>query len=360
MQRPSRVLVIAETAAGIILLAGAGLLLASFVRLTNVERGFPTEDLFTFRVALPQERGYLRNVAQYTFHDEFAEALRQLPGVSAVGASTGLLGQSAIEFTLEVEGERVDAPVWYNVVTPGVFETFGIPIKGREFTDRDRTERPMVAIVNETFARRFFGAENPIGRRIRFQDWFGLEVVGLAGDTRMRELDTDINPEIYLPQDLKAPAFAAPTYVVRASNMTALPDAIRTAAARLERDAVVFDAMPIEALLARSVTTPKVYGLTATGFAVVAVILAALGLYGVLAYSIGTRTREFGIRIALGAATRAIVTSVMREAFGMVAMGIAIGIAGALYLSRFLETLLFGIEPHDATTMRKGRCRMDR
>lgn len=151
-------------------------------------------------------------------------------------------------------------------------------------------------------------------------------------------------------QDLEAPSFAEPIYVVRTSNATALPAAVREAAARLERDAVVFDAMPMETLLARSVTTPKVYGVTAAGFAAVAVVLAALGLYGVLAYSIGSRTRELGIRIALGAATRAIVAGVMRDALAMVALGVAAGTACALYLSRFLESLLFGIEPHDPTT----------
>ena len=166
----------------------------------------------------------------------------------------------------------------------------------------------------------------------------------------MRELDARINPEIYLPQDLEAPVFASPVYVLRAANPTSLFEPIRAAAARLEADAGVFDATSMEALLARHTITPKVYGLTAGGFAAVAVTLAALGLYGVLAYSIGTRTREFGIRIALGAATRSVMTTIMCEAFAMVVLGIAIGIAGALYLSRFLQTLLFEIEPHDATT----------
>jgi predicted permease len=349
LQRPSRVLVVAETAAGIVLLAGAGLLLTSFARLTSVDRGFETADVHTFRVSLPQTR-YQQPAAQYAFHDELASQLRRLPGVTAVGTGTSMPGRWGIGFTLEVEGRPVNANVWYNHFTPGFFETLGIPLRGRDFSVADRAQSPSVAVVNETFARRFFPDADPIGRRIRFQDWRGLEIIGVAGDTRTEALDASVNPEIYLPQDLETAAFGSPTYVLRTGNSHNLEAAVRAAAARLEPDAVVFDAMTMDAFLARTVTNPKVYGWTAAGFAAVAVILAALGLYGVLAYSIGTRTREFGIRMALGAATRAVVGTVMKDALGMVALGIVLGTAGALYLSRFLETLLFGIEPHDPST----------
>jgi putative ABC transport system permease protein len=349
VQRPSRLLVVAETAAGIVLLAGAGLLLTSFVRLTSVDRGFQADGLYTFRVSLPQAR-YREAAAQYAFHDDLASQVRRLPGVEAIGAATAMPGQWAIGFTLEIDGQPVKGSVWYNHVTPGVFQTLRIPLRGRDFTERDRTAGANVAIVNQTFARRFFGERDPVGRRIRFQDWMGLDIIGVAGDTRTGELDDAINPEIYLPTEFDTPVFAAPTYVVRAENASGLVAAIRTAAARLEPDAVVFDGMAMDAFLARTVTNPRVYGWTAAGFAAVAVILAALGLYSVLAYSIGTRTREFGIRMALGAATRAVVSTVMKEALAMVALGIGIGTAAAWYLSRFLETLLFGIERHDPST----------
>jgi putative ABC transport system permease protein len=349
-RRPSRALVIVETAAGVVLLAGAGLLLTSFVRLTSVERGFDPDDVFTFRIALPAR--YEGAAAHYAFHDEFAASLRQIPGVTSVGASSGMLGQSGIGFTLIIDGaQQANAVVAFQPIAPGVFETLRIPLRGRDFSERDRAQQAGVAIVNEAFARKYFGAESPIGRQIRFQNWPSLEIVGVAGDTRTRELDAEITTAIYLPQELQSSGFGAPTYVVRGARAAALLASIRAVAARQDANAVVFDASTMEALLARSVASPKLYGATAAGFAAVAVALAALGLFSVLSYSIGTRTREFGIRIALGATDRRVIGKVMREALATVLLGVALGIAGALYLSRFLEALLFGVQPRDPATL---------
>jgi putative ABC transport system permease protein len=345
-QRPSHALVVAETAAGVILLAGAGLLLTSFVRLTSVERGFNPDDVFTFRISLAAR--YQGAAAQYAFHDEFTGALRQIPGVTSVGASAGMLGQGSIGFTLN--GERVPG-IWFQVVTPGVFETLAVPLRGRDFKASDRAQQAGVAIVNETFARRFLRTQDPIGRRIQFQNWPSLEIVGVAGDTKTLELDSDVNPTIYVPQQLNNAAFGAPTYMLRATRNLRLLTAIRAAAARLDGTAVVFDATSMDALLARSLSTRKLYSATSLAFAAVAVILAAIGLFGVLSYSIGTRTREFGIRIALGATHGKVITEVMREALGTALVGIAVGILGELYLSRFLQSLLFGVQPRDPATL---------
>jgi predicted permease len=345
-QRPSRALLVAETAAGVILLAGADLLLTSFARLTSVERGFEPDDVFTFRISLPAR--YQGAAAHYAFHDDFAAALRQIPGVTSVGASGGMLGRGNVGFTLD--GKRVPG-VWFQVVAPGVFETLQVPLRGRDVNERDRAQQAAVVIVNETFARRFLGVEDPIGRQIQFQEWPALTIIGVAGDTRTRELDGEINPAVYLPQELKSAGFGAPTYVLRAPRKTGVLAAVRAAAARIDASAVVFDATSMNALLARSVTAPRLYSATALGFAVVAVTLAALGLYGVLSYSIGTRTREFGIRIALGANSRTVVGNVMREALATVLLGVVIGLAGARYVSRFLEALLYGVQPGDPVTL---------
>lgn len=175
--------------------------------------------------------------------------------------------------------------------------------------------------------------------------------VGVAGDTRTRELDAVVRPSIYLPQETSAAGFGTPTYVVRPALNGNLHAAVRAAAADIDAGAVVFDATPLDAVLARSITIPKLYSATALGFAAVAVALAALGLYGVLSYSIGTPTREFGIRIAIGATSRRVVWKVMREALATVLLGITIGLAAAIYLSRFLETLLYGVQPHDPATL---------
>lgn len=349
VHRPSRVLVIAETAAGVILLAGAALLLSSFVRLTQVERGFDPEGVFTFRISLPAR--YQNAGAQYAFHDGLAASLRRIPGVDAVGASAWMLGQGATAFAVTIDGRKLNADIAFQTITPGVFETLQVPLRGRDFSARDRAARAGTAIVNQAFASRFFPDRDPIGQHVQFLSWPALEIIGVAGDTRTRELDTEINPAIYLPQDTSAAGFGAPTYVVRVTRRTGIAAAVRAAAAHLDADAVVFDAAPLGAVLARSVTTPKLYSATAFGFAGVAVALAALGLYGVLSYSVGTRTREFGIRIAIGASSRTVIRTVMQEALGTVLLGVAFGLMGALYLSRFLKALLYGVQPHDPATL---------
>lgn len=343
--RPSRALLMAQTAAGVVLLAGAGLLLNSFARLTSVDRGFDAEGVYTFRIALPAS---YQSAARRAFHDEFSSALRQIPGVTSIGASDFMLGRGSIGFKTIVDGEQHSTDVAFNVLAPGVFDTLRIPLRGRDFVDRDRTPKAAVAIVNEAFVRRFFSSRDPIGQRIEFQNWPSLEIVGVAGDTRMADVTSEIRPAIYLPQETER---GAGGYVVRAAHTGAMRAAVQAAAARIDDKAVVFDATPMEALLARTVASPRLYSATAAGFAIVAVALAALGLYGVLSYSIGTRTREFGIRVALGATAGSVIGAVVRDAAYTVLPGVAVGIAGALHLSRFLEALLFGVQPQDPVTL---------
>jgi predicted permease len=347
--RPSRALVVLQTAASVILLAGAGLLLTSFVRLTSVERGFDPEDVFTFRISIPAR--YQGAEAQAAFHDAFGNALRRVPGVTSVAASPALLGRYATGFTLEANGRQHKTAIAFQPLTPDMFETLQVPLRGRDFTMADRARQAHVAIVTELFARRFFPDVDPVGQRIKFQDWPSLDIVGVAGDTRTRELDGDIRPAVYLPFEMTTDGFGALTYAVRAPETPDMMAAVRRAATALDPSAVVFDATWMEPLLARSVVTPKLYSATGAGFAAVAVVLAALGLFSVLSYSIASRTREFGIRIALGASGGRVVATVLREAVGTVLLGIVLGIAGAAYLSKFLESLLFGVTPRDPATL---------
>jgi putative ABC transport system permease protein len=335
----------AQTAAGVMLLAGAGLLLNSFARLTGVDRGFDAEGVYTFSVALPAS---YPGAARRAFHDELTGVLRQMPDVTSIGASDYLFGQGSTGFKTIVGGEEHSTGVAYNVLAPGVFGTLRIPLRGRDFADRDRAPKAAVAIVNETFARRFFAGGDPIGRHIGFQSWPSLEIIGVAGDTRTADVTAAIYPAIYLPQ--AADSAVAAAYVVRATRSGTLPSAIRAAAVRIDANAAVFNALTMEAMLARTVASPRLYSATASGFALVAVALAALGVYGVLSYSIGTRTREFGIRAALGATPGSVIGGVMRDAARTVLPGVAAGLLGALYLSHFLEALLFGVQPRDPAT----------
>jgi predicted permease len=339
-QRPSRALLIAEVAAGVMLLAGAGLLLNSVVRLISVERGFTPEDVYTFNVSLPPS---YQPDAHQAFHDGFAEAVKGLPGVVSAGGSDYLPGRGAVTTDFAVERQSQPGAVAYTRMGPGVFETLRIPLRGRDFTAADRLPEPLVAVVNETFARKFFPNGDPIGQHFRLHKWT-LEIVGVAGDTRMEDVRDTTRPTIYLPQS--APGL----YFVRMANGVDATAEIRAAAGRIDPNAVLFNATTMEKLLARTVASPKLYSATAAGFAIVAVALAAIGLYGVLAYSIGTRTRELGIRITLGATSGSLIAGVLRDAAWSVVPGIIAGLLGALYLSRFLETLLYGIRPHDPAT----------
>jgi putative ABC transport system permease protein len=347
--RPSQILVVAETAAGVLLLAGAALLLGSFVRLTRVDRGLDPAGVFTFRVSLPSR--LQAPSAQHAFHDQLRSTMKAIPGVEALGAVERALGSSSIGFTLIVDGQTTGADIEFQAVTPGVFDTLRIPLRGRDFSPTERTETAAAIIVNASFARRYFDGRDPIGQRIGFQDWRSLEIIGVAADIRPTDAARETRPMIFMPVELSR-GFGTPTYVVRSRMQPAtLVPLIRQAVAGIDTSAVVFDAAPLESLLRRQVATPKFYGLTAAGFAAVAVLLAALGLYGVLSYSVTARTRELGIRIAIGASRRRVIRSVMREALAAVFAGVAIGLAGAFYSSRFLEALLFGVRPHDPATL---------
>jgi predicted permease len=341
----SRLLLGAETAAGVIMLAGAGLLLNSFVRLIAVDRGFDSTGVYTFNVSLPRSYDV---AARTAFHDRFATAMRSFPGVTAVGGSDYLPGRGSIGFKTVVDGQVHSGPVAFNALSSGVFAALGIPLRGRDFTVGDRTPQASAIIVNETFARKFFPGRDPIGQHIGFQDWPSLEIVGVAGDIRTGDVTEEIDPAIYLPTGKDTGHVS--TYMTKSSATGPLAASVRAAASQVDSKAVVYNATSLEARLARTVASAKLYGWTASVFAGVAMLLAALGLYSVLSYSVGTRTREFGIRTALGASERTILSGVMREAAMTVLPGVALGLLGAVYLSRFLEALLFGVTPHDPAT----------
>ncbi len=348
LQGVTRLLIVAEAASATVLLAGAGLLLSSFVRLATVDRGFEPDGVFTFRVSLPAH--YEEPSEQYAFHAALSTALRGLPHVTGVAASPEMLGRAGVGFDLSIDGRRFRNPIAYQVLTPGFLKTLRVPLRGREFAAVDRAPQARVAVVNEAFLRRFLPGSNAIGQVIQFQGWSGLEIVGVAGDTRISPLDARRLPAVYLPEELDR-GFASATYVLRTSNFTGLLNGIRTAAARVDTNAVIFEAATMNDQLEREIVTPRLIGGIALGLAVVAVSLAAIGLYGVVSYLVGTRTREFGIRVALGAERHTLILQAMRGVFARALLGIAIGILLALYVSRFLETLLFGVRPRDPMTL---------
>jgi predicted permease len=346
--RPSRMLVVAQTAAGVVLLSGAALLLGSFVKLARVDRGFDPAQVLTFRVAQPPS---MDAPAQHAFYDRLLGSFHALPGVRSAGAvERSLTGSSIAHGQVSAGGKTLSFAVAFQAITPGVFESLRIPLRGRDFTPSDRGRQARVAIVNETFARRAFPGANPVGRQIGFSSWPALEVVGVAADIRPGDLSREVYPAVFLPAETSR-GLATPTFVVRADHPGRLVPSIRAVTARIDPAAVVFDATPLEDLLARQVTTPKFYGVTATIFASLGLVLAALGLFGMLSYSVNARTRELGIRIAIGASPWQVMNLILRETVLTVGVGIVAGLAAALYSARLLKALLFGLQPSEPAVL---------
>jgi putative ABC transport system permease protein len=344
------VLVVVEIAATMILLTGAGLLINSFTRLMQVDPGFDPDSAVTFRLALPASR-YPNPQAQHEFGRSLLAALRAVPGVESAAATSYALEGDPIGFDdLVIDGQPRSGEVRYRFVTPDYFRTLGMPVRsGREFQDGDRGAGAAVAIVNESFARRYMGGASAVGRSGRWGNWGSFEVVGVVADSTAR-LDRNPQPTLYLPVAGDAP-FGIPSIVLRTSNdVAATLSAVRDLVSRSDPQLAVFNAMTLEEMIAHAAAPPRLYSFVSVWCALIALTLAAVGLYGVLGYSVGTRTQEFGIRMALGATSGDVVATVMRRGIALSTAGIAAGLAGSFYLSRFLDTLLFNLTPTDAAT----------
>src|SRR5262245_20361390 len=357
-----RTLVIAQMACSFMLLVGAGLLWVSVRNLLNVNYGFAIDNVITAGVSLPQPR-YGADEDARSLINRSLDSIRRLPGVVAAGATTvvPLRGfyQSGVliaEGYVPKPGEPAVATV-RATVTPGYFEAAGTSlVRGRYFDDRDTAERTRSVVVDESLARRFWRDEDPIGRRV-FRpsnakdlesigpDTPWLTVVGVVRDAQLRgPLVTDFgtNGTIYLPYAVTAPRDFG--YVIRtAGNPTALIGEIRSALAQIDRELPLFDIRTMSertelALLSRTSTMQL-----ATLFAAVAVFLSAIGLYGVLAYLVTQRSREIGVRLAVGSAPRDIVALVAREGLGLAIGGAALGVLGSLIMGRVLTSQLYGV-----------------
>jgi putative ABC transport system permease protein len=354
-------LVVAELALAVVLLAGAGLLVNSFIRLQRVNPGFQAGDAVTFRLALP-EASYDTRARRIEFYDRALAQLRALPGVRTVGGIMGLpLSGLRFNLSFDIEGRPPAAPgqepsMEVRVATPDYFKALGIPlVRGRLFTDTDRFESPQVVLLSEAAARQYFPGENPLGRRIVL-GWTddarkaGGEVVGVVGDVKDLGLDEPAPAEIYLPH---AQMGVGQMAIVLRSDVPAA-----TLTAPLERTIHALDSgLPISALrsldevVARSVSQPRFYMMLLGTFALAALLLAAIGIYGVMSYAVTQQTREFGIRIALGADRRSIVRMVLARATLLITVGLGLGIAGALVVGRALSSLLFDVSPGDPLTL---------
>lgn len=330
-------LIVAETALSVVLLVGSGLMLRSFDNLSRVDRGFRAENVLTVRLPLPREKHDARSDAYY---GEILERVQSLPGVRSAGLSS-VVPLSGDEQQMGVFGPGRDRS--YNVrrVSRDYFRTMGIRIvKGRSFSDTDTFQAPLVTIVNETLARQMWPGEDPIGKKL-----FG-SVVGVVGDVRHKGLSIAPQPELFTDfrQD---PISVFSTLAVRSDlSPAAMMPAIRASIREIEPDQPI-EFATMEQLVADSVAQPRFYALLMGSFGMLALILTSAGIYGVVSYATGQRRHEIGVRVALGARSIDLLLNVIGYGARYVLLGIAIGLAGALAVTRFLSNLLFGVKPTD-------------
>jgi putative ABC transport system permease protein len=358
-QRTRRLLVAGEIALALTLLVGAGLMVQSFRRLLAVDPGFRTANVLSARLALP--RG-VRDTSQVIgFYRDLVERARALPGVSAAAAVSYLpLSREGARFLFSVEGQPFPEPQRrpsssFNVVTPGYFGTVDIPLlQGRDFTAQDRLSTPAVVIVNQTLARHFWPGESAVGKRLTLDDepdepsdW--MTVVGVVGDSRHVSLTDEIMPQIYAPEAqvvLEEMALLVRTPLGPAS----IAPAIRSLAASLDPEVPVADLRRLTQIRDASISTDRFRTLLLSAFGLLALGLAAIGVFGVISYGVVQRTREIGIRVALGARSAEVLRLVVGEGAVTVAAGIATGLIAGAALSRVLVTLLYQVNPWDPGT----------
>jgi putative ABC transport system permease protein len=355
-------LVVGEVALALVLLMGAGLLLKSYARLGQVEPGFATAGRLSATTILPQPK-YQDSARMAGFYHEAVERLAALPGVDSVALTSTLPISGNDElYSIEFEGRPPLPPgqgvsALYYLVSPGYLETMGIPVvQGRAFTEDDRDGAPRVAIVNDEFVRLHFPGEDPLGRRIRMgrDSTIVREIVGVVGSVKHYGLDDRPQAQMYEPF-AQMPATAM-TFVVKASvDPASLSPSVRRQIQQVDPDQPVITITTLEQMLAASTAQWRVQTTLLGLFAGVALLLAAVGLYGVMSYVVSQRTREIGIRMALGARGGSVLALVLRHALALTAAGLIIG-AGVAFvsaraLSSTLEPMLFQVDPSDAGVM---------
>ncbi len=351
-------LMVSEIALSFMLLVGAGLLIKSFIRLREVNPGFNPSNMLAMRVSLPAGK-YQQGEPRLQVYRQVVERIIGLPGVASAGAVSQLplrgdtfnLGRGYLR-----EGDPATSEAAGNAnfvtVTPTYFDTMQIPLKaGRGFTERDTNDAPKVMIVNETLARKLWPGENPVGRKIWvwYDEKFYREIVGVVGDTRI-SLDTEAESQMYVPFAQDA-GWGTLSLVVRTKGEpTDLAGAVRTEIRAVDKGVLIYNVKTLDDVVAIAAAPRRTPMLLLSSFAGVAMLLAMLGIYGVTAYYVTQRTHEIGVRIALGARMSDVLKLVLSRGVIFALTGIAIGIAGAFGLTRYLSTLLFGVQPVDLMT----------
>jgi len=350
-RRLQNALVVAEVALALVLLVGSGLLAESFVRLRSIDAGFRTENVLTAKVMLPVRR-YASREQQVKFAADAIARLSTLPGVRGAAVTNAApLADTREGTSFDIDG----APPWpsgqephvnWNAVSPGYFETLGVRlVRGRTFDERDRLDARPVIIINDTLAARYFADRDPIGYRIRagFNTGTPREIVGVVATERHAALTAEPHNGVYVPM-YQFPRTGQLTFILRtASDPTAIAGMVRRAIHDIDASLAVYRAESMSDVLGESVATPRFSTALLTTFAAVALILAAVGLYGVISHAVSQRTREIGIRMALGASRGAVLQMVVARGLWLALLGIGAGLIMAGMIVRLFAALLFGV-----------------
>ena len=352
-------LVVAQVSLSLLLLIGAGLFLQSLRNLKTLDPGFEVKNLLAFDVDPTMSRYDPKWTADY--YRRMREQLSVLPGVeSHTAAVIPVLENDEWDSWVTIEGyaakqdERPDPHMQY--CSPGFFKTLKIPVLlGRDFNDRDDAGAPKVGIVNQKFVKHFFGGNDPLGRHIGMGidpgTKLNITIVGVVGDTKYESMREEIPEELYIPFDQKGFANGGTIYVRAQGDPSRMFTTLRTTLRGLDGSVPMYDMRTVADQMEISLLTERLLASLSTVFGCLATVLAALGLYGVMAFMVARRTREIGIRMALGAGQKSVVWMVLRETLTLAGIGVAIGLAGAYGVTRLIQTQLFGVQPTDLLTM---------
>jgi putative ABC transport system permease protein len=355
------VLVVSEVSLSLVLLVGAGLMTKSFLRLLEADAGFDPERVLTMTLSLPQAK-YPERPQQRAFFEQVLEHLEGVPGVQSFASTAPLLGGWQTSFTVEghpepLPGQQPSTDI--TRVSPGYFRTMGVTlVRGRDFTQQDREEQPLVCIVDETMAATYWPSQDPLGKRLKFDSgpqnqnpW--LTVVGVVRHVKNYGVDEDSRVETYVPY-LQNPQSFAVVVLKTQGDPGAVTAAVRSAAQSVDPGVPVFQVRPLEEIVSDGRAEKRLSAQLLGGFAALALLLSAIGIYGVMSYSVTQQTLEIGIRVALGAQRRDILNMIVGQGMKLAAVGVALGLALALSLSlgltRALGTILFRVSHTDPPT----------
>ena len=348
--------VVFQVALSLVLLVNAGLLIRSFEKLLNVNVGFQPERLLSLEYRLPRNK-YSKDDVQWNFHKRVTDQIKQIPGVESVALVRGLPfsgngGTARIVLTdRELPAKGSEPEVMFNTVTSNYFETMGIPfLRGRTFDDQQQANTPATVIINQTMANRYWPNQDPLGKQIKFiEEEATGTVIGVVGDTKHYWKEETQRPQVYVAYSQNPGIFA--TVVMRTSvEPLSLSEQVRQAIWKVDRDQPMWKIRTVEFLVNRSVADRRFLMMLMGIFAVIALVLSTVGLYGVISYLVNQRTQEIGIRMALGARVNQILGMVLRQAMFYVLLGVVLGLAASWLVTRLIETLLFQVSATDPLT----------